>query len=87
MDMVEPVAKSIGAQSCVSDSTLAKVSIVGVGMINAPGYAARMFRALSDEGINIELITTSQIRITCIIDRSRITDAVQSLRKAFGLEE
>ena len=85
--VVEPVAKAIGARGCVSDAKLGKVSIVGAGMQSAPGYASRMFRALYDEGINIELITTSEIRITCLIDRSRFGDAVRALHRAFELEK
>ena len=85
--IVEPIAKSIGAKGCVSASGLGKVSIVGTGMQNTPGYAARMFRALYDAGINIELITTSEIRITCIIREDKVSDAVRSLHKAFELEE
>lgn len=87
MRLVEPVANSIGARGCVSDSNLAKVSIVGAGMQSAPGYAARMFRALYEAGINIELITTSEIRITCIIDAARVQDGVRALHKAFQLEK
>ena len=64
ISIVEPVVKSIGGKQCVTDSTLAKVSVVGTGMQNAPGYAARMFRVLHEQGINIQLITTSEIRIT-----------------------
>lgn len=86
MSIVEPVIKSIGAKRCVTDSTLAKVSIVGTGMQNTPGYAARMFRALYEQDINIQLITTSEIRITCIIAEDRVKDAVQALHKAFELE-
>lgn len=86
MSIVEPVIKSIGAKRCVTDSTLAKVSIIGTGMQNTPGYAARMFRALYEQGINIQLITTSEIRITCIIAEDRVKDAVQALHKAFELE-
>ena len=86
MKVVEPVAKAIGARGCVADSKLGKVSIVGTGMVNTPGYAARMFRALYEKGINIELITTSEIRITCIIDQSRLEDAVVALHRAFELE-
>jgi len=86
MSIVEPVIKSIGAKRCVTDSTLAKVSIVGTGMQNTPGYAARMFRTLYEQGINIQLITTSEIRITCIISEDRVKDAVQALYKAFELE-
>jgi aspartate kinase len=87
MSLVKPIAKSIGAKQCVSDSTLAKVSVVGTGMLNTPGYAAGMFRALSEKGINIQLITTSEIRITCIIAEDKVKEAVQALHKAFDLEQ
>ncbi len=87
IQIVEPIAKSIRAKGCVSDSKLGKVSIVGTGMQNTPGYAARMFRALYDAGINIELITTSEIRITCIINETKVADAVRALHKAFELEK
>jgi len=86
MSIVEPVAKFLGAKQCIADATSAKVSIVGTGMQNTPGYAARMFRALYEQGINIQLITTSEIRITCIIAEDRVKDAIQALHKAFELE-
>ncbi len=86
MSLVEPLAKSMGAKKCVSDSTLAKVSIVGTGMQNTPGYASNMFRALSEQGINIQLISTSEIKITCINAEDRMKDAVKALHKAFELE-
>jgi len=86
MSIVEPVAKSVGGKRCVADSTLAKVSIIGTGMQNTPGYAARMFRTLYEHGVNIQLITTSEIRITCIISENKVKDAVQALHKAFALE-
>ena len=87
MRAVKPVVKSIGARDCVADAKLGKVSIVGTGMQNTPGYAARMFRALYEQEINIELITTSEIRITCIIDQARVKDALIALHKAFELEK
>jgi aspartate kinase len=87
MSIVEPVAKSVGGKQCVTDSALAKVSIVGTGMQNTPGYAARMFRALHQHGINIQLITTSEIRITCIISEDKVKDAVRALYQAFELEK
>ena len=87
MSIIEPVARSIGAKECVSDATLAKVSIIGAGMQNTPGYAAKMFRALYEEDINIQLITTSEIRITCIIAENRVKDAVRAIHKAFELEK
>ena len=87
MSLAKPVAKSVGARECVSDSTLAKVSIIGTGMQHTPGYAATMFRVLYEQGINIQLITTTEIRITCIIAEDRVGDAVRALHKAFELEQ
>jgi aspartate kinase len=81
MAVVKPIAQSIGARECVSDSKLGKVSIIGTGMQNTPGYAARMFGTLGEQGI-----TTSEIRITCIIDEARVKDAVRVLHQAFELE-
>jgi len=86
LDVVKPICKSISARECVSDSKLGKVSVIGTGMQNTPGYAARMFATLSEKGINIQLITTSEIRITCIIDESRVKDAVRALHRAFKLD-
>jgi aspartate kinase len=86
MKVVEPIAKAIGARECVTDATLGKVSIIGTGMQNTPGYAARMFKVLSGQGINIQLISTSEIRITCIISEARVKDAVAALPHAFELE-
>jgi aspartate kinase len=86
MRVVEPIARSIGARECVSDASLGKISIIGTGMQNTPGYAARMFQVLSEQGINIQLISTSEIRITCIIDESRVKDAVRALHQAFALD-
>ena len=86
MRLVEPIAKSIRARECVGDAKLGKVSIIGTGMQNTPGYAAKMFEVMSEEGINIQLITTSEIRITCIIDEARVKDAVRALHRAFELD-
>jgi aspartate kinase len=86
MQAITPVATEIGAAGTVNDDQLGKVSIVGTGVLNTPGYAPRMFQALADQGINVELITTSEIRITCIIAQDRIPDAVRALHAAFHLE-
>ncbi|MBI2886273.1 MAG: aspartate kinase [Chloroflexi bacterium] len=87
MALVQPVAREIGARECLSDAHLGKVSIVGTGIQNAPGYAARMFEALHQEQINIEMITTSEIRITCVVAEDRVQDAVRALHRAFELEK
>ena len=86
MKVAKPIAKKLGASDIVSDSDLGKVSIVGTGMQNTPGFAAKMFDTLSKEGINIELISTSEIRITCIIKESKVKEAVRALHKAFEVE-
>lgn len=86
LKIVQSVADKLGARGVESARDLAKVSIVGTGMHDAPGYAARMFRALSDERINIDTITTSEIRITCIVASSRVREAAQVLHDAFQLD-
>ena len=86
MAIVRPVAAAIGAPEALADTHLAKVSVVGAGMQSGPGYASRMFRTLFEAGINIELITTSEIRITCLIDAEKVPLAVRALHKAFELE-
>ena len=86
MKVAKPIAKKLGASNIVADSELGKVSIVGTGMQNTPGFAAKMFDTLSNNGINIELISTSEIRITCIIKESKVKEAVRALHKAFEVE-
>ncbi|MCC7107467.1 MAG: aspartate kinase [Chloroflexi bacterium] len=87
MRIVEPVASDIGAKGLDRNDQLAKVSIVGTGMQSAPGYAAKMFETLSASGVNIEMITTSDIRITCIIAREQTAQAVRALHAAFELDQ
>jgi Aspartokinases len=87
MKVTKQLAKKLGASDVVSDAELGKVSIVGTGMQNTPGFAAKMFDTLSSNGINIEMISTSEIRITCIIKESKVKEAVRALHKAFETEE
>lgn len=86
MKVMKPIAERIGAKDVVSNTNLGKVSIVGTGMQNTPGFAAKMFATLSDKGINIDLITTSEIRITCIIEANKVKEAVHALHQAFEVE-
>jgi len=81
------ICEAIGAAGFVANAGLGKVSIVGVGIQTAPGYAARMFRSLFDAGINIDLISTSEIRLTCLVDEDRVPEAVRALHDAFELEK
>jgi aspartate kinase len=85
--LLEPMIIELGFMDITTDSSVAKISIVGAGIQNAPGYAARMFGTLADEGINIEMISTSEIRITTIIAEDRVEDAVRALHAAFELEQ
>jgi aspartate kinase len=87
LEIVRPVLQEMGGAGIVTEDHVGKVSIVGTGVLSSPGYVSRMFRALYDAGINIELITTSEIRITCIIDGARVPDAVRALHAAFELEK
>ena len=78
---------ALGANQVIHDPTLASVSIVGSGMQNTPGYASRMFRILADGGINIDMITTSEIRISCIISQGQAHEAVRLLHRGFELDD
>jgi len=86
ISLTKSVSPQIGAASIDTADDLAKVSIVGTGMQSAPGYAARMFRTLARAGININIISTSDIRITCVVPRTRVEDAVRELHAAFELD-
>lgn len=85
--LLELLSRELGFQGVVTDSAVAKVSIVGEGIHNHPGYAAQMFGALADEDINISMISTSEIRITCIIAEDRLDDAAKAIHRTFRLQE
>ena len=85
-DIVARVAAEIGASGVNHDAGIAKVSLVGAGMKSAPGIAARMFRTLADRGVNIEMISTSTIRISVVVAASDLEHAARSLHTEFGLD-
>jgi aspartate kinase len=85
--LLGPVARNVGAGGYMATADIAKVSVVGTGLRSTPGVYARIFRTLADSGINIQMISTSEIHITCIIDRARVRDAVRALHAAFELEK
>ncbi|MGA1073578.1 MAG: aspartate kinase [Ilumatobacteraceae bacterium] len=84
--IVQRVADEIGARAVTHDDHIAKVSLVGAGMKSSPGIAAKMFRVLADEGVNIEMISTSTIRISVIMSSSDMERAARALHTAFGLD-
>lgn len=85
-EILRKIATEIGAREVAGDSKIAKVSIVGVGMRSHAGVASRMFEALSREGINIQMISTSEIKISVVIDEKYLELAVRSLHSAFDLD-
>jgi len=86
MDISRKVQAHIGARDIVGDNKVCKVSMVGVGMRSHVGIASQMFRTLSEEGINIQMISTSEIKISVVVDEKYMELAVRVLHKAFGLE-
>ncbi|TAM08964.1 MAG: aspartate kinase [Nevskiaceae bacterium] len=86
MEIVEPVAKRLGAKGTHAVTDIVKVSVVGVGMRSHPGIAAKVFEVLAREGINIRMISTSEIKISVVIEDKYLELAVRSLHKALGLE-
>ncbi len=86
-DLLRRRLPDLRARDMTVSPGLAKVSIVGAGIHNSPSYAARMFSALGEAGVNIEMITTSEIRITCVIARDHLEAAAMALHRAFELEQ
>ena len=84
---IDAVAEQIGARTWVVDPAVAKISIVGAGMRTNPGVTAKMFTVLADAGVNIDLISTSPIRLSCIIALKDVETAVRVLHTAFGLDK
>jgi aspartate kinase len=84
--IVARVAKEIGAEGVENQADIAKVSVVGAGMKTSPGVAAKMFRVLADNDVNIEMISTSTIRISCVVSAGKMEGAVRALHTAFGLD-
>ncbi len=83
---LEAMVGELGIEEVATDNAMGKVSIVGAGMRSHPGVAAKVFSVLGDAGINIEMIATSPIKISCVIALDRVPEAVQALHNAFGLE-
>ncbi len=85
--LIQGVAKDIEAKSVSVTEAIAKVSLIGVGMRSHSGVAAKMFNVLSHEGVNIMMISTSEIKISCVIDEKYLELAMRSLHSAFGLDQ
>ena len=86
-DILETVKAKLGAREVTGDNKICKVSAVGVGMRSHPGVASKMFKALADEGINIQMISTSEIKISVVLDEKYLELAVRVLHRTFGLDQ
>jgi len=86
LEILRPIVRELDAETIAGDTNLAKISIVGVGMRSHAGIATRMFEALSEKAINIQMISTSEIKISVTIDKEYAELAVRTLHKAFELE-
>jgi aspartate kinase len=82
---LEKLRSEIKFKEVVVNTNVAKVSIVGSGMVGSPGVAAKFFQALADEKINIQMITTSEIKISCVVDQEEGVQALKAVHEAFGL--
>jgi len=87
LDILEAMKEKLGAKKIIGDPKIAKLSLVGVGMRSHVGVASKMFRTLSEEGINISTISTSEIKISILIEKESLDPAVQALHKAFNLDQ
>ena len=87
LSVLEPLVAEIGAKELLHKHDVAKISIVGAGMIHSSGVAAGMFEALAGAGINIEIISTSEIKISCLIAADSLQEAAEAIHNYFGLEK
>ncbi len=87
LSILEEVRMNLGAKEIVVDNDIAKISIVGAGMIDRPGIAASMFEALAEQNINIKMIATSEIKISCLVEKERAHEAVRALHSKFELDD
>ena len=86
-EVLEELQKTVGIEAVNIDERMAKVSIIGAGMLGQPGVAAQMFDILSQEGINIEIISTSEISISCLVAEDRVKDAVRVIHNGLLLDQ
>jgi len=86
LPILKKVGDEVGAKGVSQDENIVKLSLVGAGMKSSPGIAAKMFRVLADNDVNIEMISTSTIRISVVVERSKLETAIRALHKAFDLD-
>ena len=87
LEILQKVSSDLGGREVHGDDGIVKISLVGVGMRSHAGIAAQMFKALSDEGINILMISTSEIKISVVVEEKYLELGVRALHEAFGLDQ
>ncbi|NOU97688.1 aspartate kinase [Paenibacillus sp. LMG 31456] len=86
LGVIEGIRSEVGFREVTSQENLVKVSIVGAGMVSTPGVAAKMFETISDLGLSINMVSTSEIKTSCVIDNTRLNEVIQALHTAYGLD-
>ncbi len=86
LEVIEQIREEVAFREVTSEMNLVKVSIVGAGMVSTPGVAATMFEVISELGISISLVSTSEIKVSCVIDGTRLPDVIRALHTAYGLD-
>jgi aspartate kinase len=86
LEIIEQTRGVIGYREVTFEENLVKVSIVGAGMVSTPGVAATMFQVISDLGVSISLVSTSEIKVSCVIDQTHLADVIRALHSAYGLD-
>jgi aspartate kinase len=86
LDVIQGIRSEVGFREVTSQVNLVKVSIVGAGMVSTPGVAAKMFETISNLGLSINMVSTSEIKTSCVIDNSRLNEVIQALHTAYGLD-
>ncbi|TBL79888.1 aspartate kinase [Paenibacillus thalictri] len=86
LQVIEGIRSTVGFREVTSQENLVKVSIVGAGMVSTPGVAAKMFEVISELGLSINMVSTSEIKTSCVIDGSRLIEVIQALHTAYGLD-
>lgn len=87
ISVLEELKTELGAKKVVSDSDIAKISLIGAGMIGQPGVAAKLFSTLGEAGVNIKMIATSEMRLTCVVSRDEAEKAATAIHQAFDLDK
>ncbi|MFE5322914.1 aspartate kinase [Paenibacillus sp. NPDC056579] len=86
LEVIQSIRSEVGFREVSSQENLVKVSIVGAGMVSTPGVAAKMFEVISNLGLSINMVSTSEIKTSCVIDNSRLNEVIQALHTAYGLD-